>query len=472
MHRFARMFLLGLIVPSALAQQSSDPELAAVRAQLERATRVLENTEAELQATRSEVELLRKRLDDLQPSSDKANLDDLRETQQLNSSRTEILDQTKVEAESKYRVKLSGMVLFNAGWNRGPVDNQDLPGYAEPQTAGHTSGSIFGSFRQTLVGLEAFGPRIAGAKTSASVDFDFFGGFPGVLDGNVLGIARLRTADIQMDWQRWNLQFAQDVPFISPLNPTSIAAIGTPSLGYSGNLWTWTPQVVLTRKWASAENYSSSLQVGVLDPLGGELPPSGASRVPQSGELSRVPALGMRQSWSWGRGSSVGVSAYFARHDYGFRRTVDSWAGLADWKLPVSDHVELSGEIYRGQALGGLWGGVGTSVVFDGDPRDSLTRAHALNTIGGWVQLKFKPWELIEFNTAFGEDNPFARDVRFSNEPNASPFLRNKTAMLNVIGRPASDVLVSLEYRHLASEQLMLPKSSAEHVNLAIGYRF
>lgn len=145
---------------------------------------------------------------------------------------------------------------------------------------------------------------------------------------------------------------------------------------------------------------------------------------------------------------------------------------MTDWKLPVSRHIELSGEFYRGQALGGLWGGGGTSATFDGDPADPATLARAVNTVGGWAQLKIKPSDLIEFNSAFGEDNPFAQDVLFSKSAPFNPFLRNQTFMFNVIGHPMADVLISLEYRHLNSKEINLPRSSAEHVNVAIGYKF
>jgi hypothetical protein len=228
---------------------------------------------------------------------------------------------------------------------------------------------------------------------------------------------------------------------------------------------------VLTRKWSATENHSSALQIGVLDPLGGESASTDTDRVPESGELSRVPAIGARQSWNWrGGASGIAVSGYFARHNYGFSRTAESWAGMMDWKLHVSHSIEFTGEVYRGQALGGLWGGGGTSTVFNGDPSNPVTTSRAVNTAGGWAQLKVKPGELLEFNGAFGVDSPFARDVRFSKF--ASPFLKNQTAMFNVIGHPRSDILVSLEYRHLLSDRLEVPKSSAQHVNLAIGYRF
>ena len=51
------------------------------------------------------------------------------------------LHQDKVESASKYPVKLSGLVLFNAYRNSGSLDIQDLPSLAFPTFPGSPDGS-------------------------------------------------------------------------------------------------------------------------------------------------------------------------------------------------------------------------------------------------------------------------------------------------------------------------------------------
>ena len=51
----------------------------------------------------------------------------LEEEQQLLSGKVDEQYQTKVESASKYRVRLSGVVLFNLFSNQGTVDNMDVP---------------------------------------------------------------------------------------------------------------------------------------------------------------------------------------------------------------------------------------------------------------------------------------------------------------------------------------------------------
>ena len=71
----------------------------------------------------------------------------------------------------------------------------------------------------------------------------------------------------------------------------------------------------------------------------------------------------------------------------------------------------MSGEFYRGRALGNLGGAQNRSVIFDGLETDPLSHMTGLNTVGGWTQLRFKASSTVEFNAAHGEDHPYRRDL-------------------------------------------------------------
>jgi small-conductance mechanosensitive channel len=87
-------------------------------------------------------------------------------------------EQTKVESASKFPVKISGLVLFSSFLNDGAVDNIDLPILALPRNATTAHGSLAATLRQTIFGLEAKGPMLWGARSSADLHVDFFGGVP------------------------------------------------------------------------------------------------------------------------------------------------------------------------------------------------------------------------------------------------------------------------------------------------------
>ena len=67
-------------------------------------------------------------------------LNRLEEDQQLLQAKVDEQHQTKVEGASKYRVKLSGIALFNLFGNSGTVDNQDVPNLALPRGASRYRG--------------------------------------------------------------------------------------------------------------------------------------------------------------------------------------------------------------------------------------------------------------------------------------------------------------------------------------------
>jgi hypothetical protein len=172
----------------------------------------------------------------------------------------------------------------------------------------------------------------------------------------------------------------------------------------------------------------------------------------------------------------VGVGGYYSRQNYGFSRTVDGWAGMTDIDLPLSHQFSLSGKFYRGRAVGGLYGAFGQSVLFSGDPTLPSTQVQALNSVGGWTQLKYRPANKWEFNAAFGMDNPYARDLEYFfpyTQSYGDPTLaRNQGSFVNMIYRPRSDLLFSAEYRHLTTYSITNGGNSAGHLNLMMGVLF
>ena len=408
-------------------------------------------------------------------------VDQLEEDQQLLSSKLDTQYQTKVESASKYRVRLSGIVLFNLFGNSGSVDNQDVPAWAMQAAAGSPSGSVGGTLRQSILGLEAFGPDLLGARTSANINFDFGGGFPSVYNGVDSGLVRLRTAAVRLDWQNTSVIGGQDQLFISPLSPTSFASVIVPPLSYAGNLWAWTPQLRVEHRFALSDDAKVTVQGGILDPLTGELPAENYTyyRTPTAGEGSRQPAFATRVAYSHamlGQNFTIGAAGYYSRQNWGFGNIVNGWAGIMDANLPLSRQFSLSGSFYRGAAIGGLGAALGRSVTSNGPLYTYGTYVNPINAVGGWAQLKYRATPTLEFNGAFGEDNPFAADIRYFGE-DASSYApayvaANRSAFGNVIYRPRSDLLFAAEYRRLRTFTIYDNSFEAGQVNLSMGVLF
>jgi len=409
---------------------------------------------------------------------EKDKLSKIEEDQELLKAKVNDQYQTKVESASRYRVRLSGIALFNAYTNRGGVENQDVPTWATSRSPSTSNATFGATVRQSEIGLTVFGPELDGAKTSGEIQVDFFGGFPLASNGITQGELRMRTATMRMDWKNTSIIAGQDSLFFSPLSPTSIASLAEPALSYAGNLWAWAPQIRVEHEVHMSDTSGVILQAGILEPLTGELPRFQFDRAPQAGESSGQPAFATRVAWTqnaFGRPLTVGVGGYFSKQNWGYARNVDGWAGTADVELPLGKWFNFSGEFYRGRAIGGLGGGLGRSVLYNGVLTNPATEVRALDTMGGWGQIAFRPTERLEFNGALGEDNPLAGNFNYFNAPQsyiASSLTRNRGAFTNVIYRPRSNLVLSLEYRRLWTYYLSDANQRANQVNLGIGVLF
>ncbi len=407
-----------------------------------------------------------------------ARVSKLEEGQQVLSSEVNDQDQSKVESSSKYRVRLSGMALFNAFTTRGATDDFDLPDYAMARDYGEPNASTGATLRQSVLGLDVFGPEIAGAKTQADIRMDFFGGFPQVPNGATSGLVRLRTAGVRLDWQNTSLVIGQYGPFFSPLSPTSLASVAYPALAASGNLWQWTPQAYVEHRINTPDGSTVTLQGGIMDPLAGEVPSGSPYRVAGPGESSGQPAYAGRVAW--GRGSqsnplSLGVGGYYARQNWGFDRIINAWAATADWTIPVSRWFSLTGEFYTGRAIGGLGAAEGQSVAFNGEPAYPETAVQASRSTGGWTQLKFMPLAKLEFNGAFGEDFSTPGNLQYVTQGGSYPaplIGRNQSAFVNGIYHMRSNLMFSAEYRRLRTAESQPGIFTANQVSLSAATLF
>jgi hypothetical protein len=272
------------------------------------------------------------------------------------------------------------------------------------------------------------------------------------------------------------LLIGQETLFISPLSPTSYATIAEPAFSYSGNLWAWTPQIVAEHRFHTSDQTFLALSGGLLAPLTESLVQD--ANYPGPGELGRRPAFGSQIAFTtkaFGQLLVVGAGGYASHLSYGYRRETDSWAVTSFWRVPFGSLVELSGEFYRGKAIGGLGGGIWQSVAYNGNPSNQNTSIRPLNALGGWTQLKFHLHPRWELNSAIGDDNVFARDLEWA--PTLvggymALLARNRAAFGNVIFRPRSNLLLSLEYRKIWTYGYEGDKNSADQVNFGAGVSF
>jgi hypothetical protein len=292
------------------------------------------------------------------------------------------------------------------------------------------------------------------------------------------GLLRLRTAHAALKWQSTEAFFQQDRSFLAPYTPSSLVAVAQPEFAWSGNLWSWNPQIGVSRQIGAAGSTRFNIEAGfidVADPqwLGIAASASTVSRA----ERSRWPGSEARIAWASGdaeTGPQIGVSGYFSPHKTSYDQRFNAWAGATDLRLPMGKRVSLMMNAYRGAALGGLGGGGYVDYVhlYAG----SAETVRALDDVGGWAQMQSKAGERLEFNAGYGLDNPFAAQIRASTaipEYSVYPGLaRNRSAFGNVIYSPSTYLLFSLEYRRLWTNYATGPTNVSDVIGIGAGYRF
>jgi hypothetical protein len=418
------------------------------------------------------------------PSADSSSAS-TEERESLNESQIATLDQEKVESESKYPVRITGLVLFNGFVNTSAVDAAATPAVALPG-----AGSTGASMRQTILGFDARGPHLFGARSFGDLRVDFDGvpqsgsGYSSFYSANST-LLRLRTAHAGLLWNNAEAYFALDRPIVSPDAPSSLTAVAEPPLAWSGNLWTWNPQFGARRDFGLTRSSDLRLEAAVTDvgdaPLtvAASAAAGAAPALSSSAEQSRWPGVEARIALlgaeSEEQGNHLGFGGYFAPHHTSFGTSYDAWAGTLDAHLLLPAHLQMSSSFYRGLALGGLGAGAYKDFVYRQDEETGAVYLRPLDDVGGWSQLKEKINERVELNAAFGIDNAFAGEVAHYAVAGGNFYqnlARNRTYTGNVIYSPSAFLLFSLEYRHIASSPLGATAAGSNVIGLAAGYKF
>lgn len=472
------------------ASANRDASASAHEQQTEEILQMLGAMRQELKDSRQEVNDLRKEVNQLREelaasthsTADadtlKSAVDQLHDDQEVVQSEVKTLEQTKVGTESRYPLRLTGMVLFNSYVVDGAVDNPTLPLVALPRNDLYAHHSLGASFEQTQLGLIASGPSLWSARTSADLTADFF--TPTSYTATSPSYSanfRLRTASVNLDWKDTRASGGLQTPLITPLSPTSFATVGQPALSWAGNLWTWLPQASIERRKALTSSSHALVAFGLVDPEAGDVTGEQAYGILRQ---NLQPGYEGRIAYEWGdaqRPYEIGANGYYTRQLYygtppSMNQALDFWAGTADWRVPLPRIAELSGEFYRGRGIGDLGGGAFKNVVKE----NGAEYASGLDATGGWGQLKSRLTPTLEINGFFGEDNANASEVR-NQAPiaNASPYLylvRNQSAAANIIFRPKTYLVFAGEYRYLHSWYTYGSAKEAQTLDLTMGYLF
>src|SRR5450756_40566 len=138
------------------AQAGGDPQKV-LQERIEKLASSLEAAQSQVDSMRKEIDALRRDLNAAKTEKSTAarevvptgpreeELSRVKEDQEVLAAQVKQHEQTKVESESKYPLRVTGLVVFNAFVNQGAVDEVDVPTSALRRQAGASHGSVGGS---------------------------------------------------------------------------------------------------------------------------------------------------------------------------------------------------------------------------------------------------------------------------------------------------------------------------------------
>ncbi len=450
--------LLWCAVGNARAQDT--PEMRQILERLDRLEKDNQALTEEIHALRQELAAADKPPSAAGPETAATAAPTAQENAAVQQNRIDELAQTKVEASQKFPLTITGMALFNAYTNGRYNSQVENPAFASLMTGVSTGGA---TLAQTTLGLLYNGPAtFLGGKISGSLYVDFYGGST----ASIAHLARLRTADITLDWGSTSLLVGQEKPIISPRDPDSLAQVGVSPLTGSGNLWLWQPQVRLEQRISLGSDAGLTAQAGVFQTTTLDTPSDFYSYTGppanQQSENSDPGAEARLMLWRrWGESSRIEIAGglHVNRNHIGEYPLPSNIYSL-DWFFRPFSKVEFSGMYFHGRnvaVLGGLpqgyaytpWGGF-----------------ESVGSNGGWAQLRFPVTARLAFDIYGGQQDDRNSDLM------PGYIGKNQAYFANAMYRLAPNVIVSLEGGQVRTLYLQTGNRLNDHYDLGIAYLF
>jgi hypothetical protein len=362
----------------------------------------------------------------------------LEERVAVQEQRTAEQADTKVEAAQRFPIKLSGMVLFNAFYGTRNSAGQDIVLTAAPSPGSNAAG---GTFRQSVLGLEYRGPAtVWGGHVSSSIFLDFFS-----TSDDGYSVARVRTANIELNWKSRSVAFGLEKPLFSPRDPTSLAQVGISPLTAAGNLWRWQPQIRFEQRVNLGKATQLRAQAGIIQT---------SEAIGYSGDFT-PPSLEARRPGVEGR---FELSHHFDETRRveiapGFHYSTTHVVGMSipsqlvsfDWFAnPWWSKLELTGAFFKGENIAHFGG------LRQGFQIDNNNRALPVHATGGWAQLAFQAMPRLSFHAMAG-----VHDDRNSDLSYYQRIGQNRIGAANVMFRVAPNVIWSFEAEQVRTDYLL-----------------
>ncbi|MGE9294780.1 MAG: hypothetical protein ACQKBV_00615 [Puniceicoccales bacterium] len=350
----------------------------------------------------------------------------------------------------EWAFEVYGYVKIDAAYDTNHTHNGDFARYVLP---GSRDNQLSITARQTRLGLAVTGPDWDDWRPGARIETDFYGNASGSTPE-----LRMRLAYAQMEKDGWLIRAGQDWDALTVELPKTV---NFATYNNQGALWSRRP--LIKAQWQGDAGPGEFKIIGaVASAVSGDLDGSGQLDGKDSGvpnlEATVVYELPLGNEWSAlvALGGAYGQSAFDL--PLGGEDVYNSSVGMLTGALEWTGHAKLMGSIWAGENIACFGGAVGQSV--------NLVKGTAIGARGGWVQLQTFPFERLNWNLAFGLDDPLDGDL--------NPGMRNYNldASTSLYYQLTSYLTLAAEYSYLETGYKNAPNAMAHRIQTSAFVEF
>ena len=374
-------------------------------------------------------------------------------------------------SESGLKITPYGWLAFEAAYNSRATDC-DWTTDVVKKRGGRTSTL---SMQDSILGMRFETPeKVNGWKISGKGEFDFAGGDQNSYDFHWRHLYFDATHD-----SGWSVLFGQTWHLWKMVAPSEIDGAWLENTGYP---YRRSPQIRVTKKW-KWEDSSLEARVGIVKGgpgMGGDRDGGGVQDTASSARplvhgalVYDRKAAGEESDRRWlvGIGGMYGRDRSHRMMDDGEGNPVyngtddeyDSKMIMLAASVPFLDKFTLTGQIFAGDNLGGIQGGIGQRVAY----REMGKKGREVSTIGGFVDLSYAFNDRLTIAGGYGFDDPTDSEAE-----HAGGLLYNDRAYVNAIFKILHNFRVGLEYARLNTKYSDVGNRDDDRIQFSAWYDF
>ena len=374
-------------------------------------------------------------------------------------------------SESGLKITPYGWLAFEAAYNSRATDC-DWTTDVVKKRGGRTATL---SMQDSILGMRFETPeKVNGWKISGKGEFDFAGGDQNSYDFHWRHLYFDATHD-----SGWSVLFGQTWHLWKMVAPSEIDGAWLENTGYP---YRRSPQIRVTKKW-KWEDSSLEARVGIVKGgpgMGGDRDGDGIQDNSSSAWPLVQGALVYDRKAAWEESDRrwlVGIGGMYGRDrshrmmDDGEGNPVyngtddeyDSKMIMLAASVPFLDKFTLTGQIFAGDNLGGIQGGIGQRVAY----REMGKKGREVSTIGGFVDLSYAFNDRLTIAGGYGFDDPTDSEAE-----HAGGLLYNDRAYVNAIFKILHNFRVGLEYARLNTKYSDVGNRDDDRIQFSAWYDF